>query len=374
MLLSAGLSNFDRFAVGPMLVALAATFHVSVSTAASAATAYFIAYGVSQPVWGVVSDRYGRVKVVRIALVVAAIGSILSAVAPSILTLSSARALTGAAFGAVVPAAITYIGDTVNIKRRQASLSDLLAVMAVGSAVATAAAGVVADYTSWRVLFGAIAVASVVAVIRSSSVKEARDAANTVAHPAARIGMVLSSPWALLVMLLAFVEGALVLGIFALLPAAIQQQGKSAASAGFLVAVYGMSVLIATRVVKKVASHPLIPLTIGVLALVVGHAAPAVISGVVPLVATATLLGIAWAGLHSSLQAWMTMTVPKARATCIALMTSALFLGSGIGTALGSHLLSGGHTRTMFLLATLTSALLATAAIIGRRKYVPSSE
>ncbi len=135
MLLVAGFSNFDRFAVGPMLFAFAATFHVSISTAAAAATAYFISYGVSQPVWGVLSDRYGRVRVIRIGLMVGAVGSALSVMAPSILLLSAARALTGAAFGALIPATITFIGDTVDTKRRQAALADMLAVMAVGSAL-----------------------------------------------------------------------------------------------------------------------------------------------------------------------------------------------------------------------------------------------
>ncbi|MGH3546068.1 MAG: MFS transporter [Mycobacteriales bacterium] len=165
MLLATGFSNFDRFAIGPMLVAIAATFHVSVSTAASAATVYFIAYGASQPVWGILSDRYGRVRVVRIGLMVGAVGSALSAIAPSIFLLSTARALTGAAFGAVVPAAITFIGDTVATQRRQAALADLIAVMAVGSAVATAAAGVIAEFASWRLLFGAVTVVSAVALL-----------------------------------------------------------------------------------------------------------------------------------------------------------------------------------------------------------------
>ncbi|MGH3546070.1 MAG: hypothetical protein ACRDPW_09130, partial [Mycobacteriales bacterium] len=71
---------------------------------------------------------------------------------------------------------------------------------------------------------------------------------------------------------------------------------------------------------------------------------------------TAVLLGVTWAAFHSSLQTWMTTMVPQARATCIALMTSALFLGSGAGTAIGSRLLDAGHTKTLFACATLLSA------------------
>ncbi|MGI8646879.1 MAG: MFS transporter [Acidimicrobiales bacterium] len=370
MLLVAGFSNFDRFAVGPMLFAFAATFSVSVSTAAAAATAYFISYGVSQPVWGVLSDRYGRIRVIRIGLTVGAVGSALSAMAPSILLLSTARALTGAAFGALIPATITFIGDTVDTKCRQAALADMLAAMAVGSALATAMAGAVAEFTSWRVLFAAVTGVSVAALLQLSGTKETLLSTTNPAHPLARVGMVLRSRWALLVMVFAFLEGGLVLGLFALLPSVIEQHGPSAASAGAIAAAYGVSMLAATRAVKRISSNPLIPLAIGGAALIIAHAVPSVIDGVAPLVVTAILLGIVWAAFHSSLQTWMTTTVPEARATCVALMTSALFLGSGAGTAIGGRLLDAGHTKILFACAALLSAVVVTSALIARKRYV----
>lgn len=375
MIWAAGFANFDRFVVGPMLVALALTFQASISSVSHAATAYFVAYGVSQPIWGVISDRYGRVKVVRIALVIGAAGSVLSALSPSVLALSSARALAGAAFGAIVPAAITYIGDTVVAKKRQSALSDMIAVMAVGSTLATALAGLVADYASWRIMFGAIALASLGLLLRLSNVQEPHAiVARNVVHPLKRIQMVLRSKWAVLVMVLSLAEGALTLGIFALLPAAIEQQGASTASAGLLAGIYGVSMLVATRMVKRLAANPLVPLAVGGLALTVGHTAAALVGGVAPLVATVVLLGIAWAGFHSSLQAWGTLAVPQARATCIALMTSALFLGSGLGTALGGQLLDSGRVATLFGIAGITSALISAVAIAARKAYVPPVE
>ncbi len=375
MLLSAGFANFDRFVVGPLLVTLAATFDTSISAASDAATAYFVAYGLSQPFWGVASDRYGRVRVVRVALAVGAIASALSAAAPSLFALTLARALAGAAFGAVVPATITYIGDTVRVAARQSALADLLAVMAIGSAMATAVAGVVVDYTTWRVMFVAVAFASLIAFVRLSSVAEpSSDVANNALHPVRRVVMVLRSKWALLVMVLGMIEGALVLGTFSLLPAAIEQQGTSATSAGAIAAIYGVSVLTSTRLVKRVAGVPLVPLAIGGLALCMGLALPAVIDGVAPLVVTAILLGVAWAAFHSSLQAWMTTTVPLARATAIALMTSALFLGSGLGTAFGGQLLDDGRAATMFTIAAVMSVVLVTTTLITRRAYVSPAD
>ena len=56
------LSSFDRFVIPPLLVPISHAFGVPLGTAALVASAYFVAYGLSQPFWGAVSDRFGRAK------------------------------------------------------------------------------------------------------------------------------------------------------------------------------------------------------------------------------------------------------------------------------------------------------------------------
>ena len=64
-----GLSSFsssvDRFLFAPLIVVIAADLGASLAAVTLAATAYFQAYGVMQPVWAVVSDRLGRVRTIR---------------------------------------------------------------------------------------------------------------------------------------------------------------------------------------------------------------------------------------------------------------------------------------------------------------------
>ncbi|MCW2615635.1 MAG: major facilitator superfamily 1, partial [Frankiales bacterium] len=59
-------SSFDRFVVGPLLLTIAAHFDVSLARAAAVASLYFLLYGFSQPVWGLCSDRFGRVRTMRV--------------------------------------------------------------------------------------------------------------------------------------------------------------------------------------------------------------------------------------------------------------------------------------------------------------------
>ena len=111
--LAAFFSSFDRFAVAPMLVTIAASLGTSLAGVAATASLYYLLYGGMQPVWGMLSDRLGRVRVMRLTLFGAVFAGMISALAPNLAVLAAARALAGGLFAAVIPAALVYVGDTV---------------------------------------------------------------------------------------------------------------------------------------------------------------------------------------------------------------------------------------------------------------------
>ena len=65
--LAAFFSSFDRFAVAPMLVTIAASLGTSLAGVAATASLYYLLYGVMQPVWGMLSDKLGWVRVMRLS-------------------------------------------------------------------------------------------------------------------------------------------------------------------------------------------------------------------------------------------------------------------------------------------------------------------
>ena len=98
-----------------MLVTIAASLQASLSQVAATASLYYLFYGLMQPVWGMLSDRLGRVRVMRLTLFGVAVAGVVSALAPNLTVLIAARALAGGLFAAVIPASLVYIGDTVGI-------------------------------------------------------------------------------------------------------------------------------------------------------------------------------------------------------------------------------------------------------------------
>jgi MFS family permease len=72
---AAFVATFDRFAMPPMLVAIAVDLGAPLGEVVRAAGLYFLVYGLSQPVWGSVSDRFGRVATMRVTLFLAGLCS-----------------------------------------------------------------------------------------------------------------------------------------------------------------------------------------------------------------------------------------------------------------------------------------------------------
>ncbi|GHH31229.1 MFS transporter [Streptomyces rubradiris] len=366
------LSNFDRFAITPLLMAIATGFHVRLGQVVLVASGYFFAYGCAQPVWGMLSDRYGRMRVIRFTLCAAAVCGLVSAAAPDLTTLVILRIATGAFFGAVVPASLTYVGDTVPAAVRQRALSDLQLALAIGTAAATLVAGAAAALFSWRVMLALSAVLAAVTVAGMRGLSESR-ADTTLRRPSEQLASVLRRRWSWLVMAFGLVEGAVLLGCFTFLAPALEDGGIGALGAGGVTALYGAGTLGFSRLLKRVAMRPAWSLlAAGGVMMAGGFLVAAAGPNVWGIGAAAILLGGGWSFFHSSLQNWATTLVPEARGTAVALFVASLFVGSAIGSGLGGTLAQHGHYQQLFLLAAATAVPLTVCAAWLRTRYTPT--
>jgi MFS family permease len=367
---AAFVSTLDRFAMPPMLIAMARDLDSPLTRVVQAAGVYFLAYGLMQPVWGLVSDRFGLVRTMRITLLAAALATVASAAVGGPLALIVTRGLAGGCFSAVIPASLVYLGDTVPVGRRQRQVTDLMVGAALGIALASAGAGILAQVLSWRVAFlltGALAVAAVVA-LRGLPEPPATRAHRDMLGPVLEA---VRSGHTRLVLLLAFVDGVVLLGVLTLLPPAVEAAGAGSALAGGVTAVYGLAVLVFARIVgvlsRRLAAWRLIAL--GAAAAVAGCVVAVVSRAPGVVVVVATLLGLAWAALHSSLQTWATEVLPSARATVIALFAGALFLGSAVGAIAAARPAQAGRYREIFAAAAVLAVPLGLLAAWGRARW-----
>jgi predicted MFS family arabinose efflux permease len=370
--LAAFFSSFDRFVVAPMLVTIAASLQVSLTEVAATASLYYLLYGLMQPVWGMVSDRLGRVRVMRLSLFGVAVAGVLSALAPNLTVLIAARAFAGGLFAAVIPASLVYIGDTVGMGSRQKALADLMAASAVGTALATVLGGLAAYLDGWRIAFAAPALAGVALAVLLARLPEPKAFSEQKREgPLVQVGRVLVQPWALVVVGIALVEGAVILGFLTFLAPSLESVGFSPAVAGLAVGLYGLAVLGWTRAVKLVANRlgASALILIGAGMLMLGYASGAVGQSLASVSAAAILVGGGFAFMHSTLQTWATEVMPEARATMISLFAAALFAGSGVATMAAAPLAEAGSFDVLFALAAVVAVPLGLFAGLARHRY-----
>lgn len=366
-------SALDRFSMPSMLIAMVHDLGVPLSSVINAAGAYFLAYGLMQPVWGMISDHAGLVRTMRIALALAAVSTTAAAFSRTALVLTVTRGLAGGCFSAAIPGSLIYVGDTVPSHRRQREVTRLMTGVAMGTGIAAAGAGALAEFTSWRLVFllpGAVALVLVVSLRRLPRPPAVRVHAKALAPLLAVVG---SRP-ARLVLALAFLEGMVLLGVLSLIPTSVEATGVGASVAGAVTAVYGVAVLGFARVVGLVAHRMRAPRLIALGASAAVAACGLLALGRMPAVALAAagLLGLAWAAMHSSLQTWATEVLPDARATVVSAFAAALFLGSAVAARLAGGFAEDHRYALIFGWATMLAIVLGLLATVGRARWVGS--
>jgi MFS family permease len=117
LMLTMFLAALDQTIVATALPTIGRQFH-DVSNLSWVITAYLLASTAVAPVFGTLSDIYGRRAMIIAALSLFIAGSILCAVAPNMPVLILARGLQGLGGGGIMPIVQTVISDVVSPRER----------------------------------------------------------------------------------------------------------------------------------------------------------------------------------------------------------------------------------------------------------------
>jgi EmrB/QacA subfamily drug resistance transporter len=152
LMLSMFLSALDQTIVATALPTIGRQFHDTTSLS-WIITAYLLSATAVAPVFGALSDIYGR----RFAIVTATglfmVGSLFCAIAPNLLTLILARALQGLGGGGLLPIVQTIISDVVSPRERGEYQGYFSAVFVGAGISGPILGGVFAEHLHWSMIF-----------------------------------------------------------------------------------------------------------------------------------------------------------------------------------------------------------------------------
>ncbi|WEH40124.1 MFS transporter [Streptomyces sp. NBC_01218] len=149
--------------VTPLIAELPQILHTSSSNAAWVITITLLVSGVCVPVSGRLGDLIGKRRMLLACSVPLIIGSVVCALASSLVPMIVGRGLQGMGMG-MVPLGIALLRDVVPTEKLSGSIALVSASMGIGGALGLPISAAVAEYASWRVLFwGAAVLATIVA-------------------------------------------------------------------------------------------------------------------------------------------------------------------------------------------------------------------
>jgi len=152
LLLTMFLAALDQTIVATALPTIGRQYG-DVSNLSWVITAYLLASTAVAPVFGTLSDIYGRRAMIITALSLFIAGSILCAVAPNMPVLILARGLQGLGGGGIMPTVQTVISDVVTPRERgqyQAYFSGVWMAAGIGGPVL---GGIFAEHLHWSMIF-----------------------------------------------------------------------------------------------------------------------------------------------------------------------------------------------------------------------------
>lgn len=364
------------YATQPLLPLLSTEFSVSPASASLSVSAGTATLALMLIPASVLADRFGRVKVMRISLALAALIALACAAVSDFAQLLILRALLGASLAGLPAAAMAYIGEEVSPRSQGKAMGLYIAGNALGGMSGRVISAILTDFGSWRTalfVLGLLGIASAAAFwmklptsqhfrARSASLSRIMDDARYIASDA-------GLRWLFATALLAmgvFIGVYNYLG-FRLLEAPFELS-QSAVGAIFLIYVVGSwasatAGQLTDRHGRRRIQWIAVMIMIGGLALTLSNALPVLVIGV-------TVFTFGFFATHSISSGWVARRAQERRGLATAIYLTAYYIGASlIGSMSGFAWILG---RWNGIVSGLGVCLLLLLVVVLRLRKLPS--
>ena len=361
--------------IAGLLPALARDLNVGLPAAGQLVTAFSLAYAVGAPVMAVLTARLERRRLLALAIAGFSIANLLAALAPSYAGLLVARLLLAFAAASFMPAASGYAAASGGLERRGRALSMVTNGLSLAIVAGVPLGVLVGQRFGWRATFlavGGLAALSLVGILFGMP----KQVPGTTASLGERLALTRRPDiLAVLATSVLTVAGTFTvytyLSVFLAGVAEIGPQGLALVLLGF-----GVASAVGTQLGGTAADYwgarciVIVGCGLTLLAYLVLSLGAALgpAQALLALLPAILLWGLASWGLITAQQARLVALAPTLAAVSLSLNSSAIYLGSAMGAAVGALVIADGAVGRLgwvaagFSLAALLTVLASTAA------------
>ncbi|GEL18689.1 MFS transporter [Pseudonocardia asaccharolytica] len=328
----------SAYIVSGVLPEVSSELDVSVGTAGQLVTAFAIAYAIGAPLLAAVTGRWERRRLLVAALLVAALGNALAALAPTFPLLVGTRVLSALGAAVYTPAATLVATQLSPPQRRGRAVAIVFGGLTFALVLGVPTGNLLGGVLGYRGVFALVAVASLMAAV-AVRLAVPRVAAPPVVGLRARFAV--AADRKVLTVLSMSVLGVLAaMTVFTyiapLLAAATHVHG---AVVSVLLLVYGMGAMVGNALGGRLADRfgSRRPLRLSFVLFVLVVATLPLTLTTVPGAAVALFVwgGITWS-VNPPIQSWLIELAPAGSGLLLSLNASAIYLGAGLSGVFGA--------------------------------------
>ncbi|MFJ9410517.1 MFS transporter [Streptomyces sp. NPDC101393] len=370
--------GLDAYVMAGLLPVVAGDLHVSASAAGQMVTVFTLCYALAAPVFAtVLAGRPARV-ILSLALLVFTLANALSALATSLIVLLIARAVAGIGAGVYSPLAAATAASLSPPERRGRGLAIVMGGMSVGTVVGVPVGVVLAHHISWRGTLWLVTALGFIALLGAATLLPKLPASPPPAFKE-RIG-VLANRRVAPIALVSFLAGVASLGLYTYLASFLSDSAGLSDPTGYLWA-WGIGGVVGSLCVGPLVDRTKkaygIATVLFVLLAVSQVALPGVASTRWGLILPLIVWGAAGWALQVPQQHELIAAEPEHSSVAVSLNSSAVYLGSATGSALGGLVLASGVSPSGLPYCTAPVAFAAlvlhlTLVRWGRKRPAPS--
>ena len=204
-------------------------------------TAYLVPYGIMQPVYGYLADRWGKARILKgvlSGLTAATAGCVL---APALVWLMICRFVAGFFAAGIIAVSLAMIGDETEPEKRPQSVGLFMGMVFLGQGISAGFGGFFAGWLDWRMTFVCLIAIALVTLWLYRRLPEGRTTLSQNAFLSETIRVVLSEKGRI-IFPMAFAAGFLMLGAYSYLGACLHEvAGATCSLVGLVVMGFGLA-------------------------------------------------------------------------------------------------------------------------------------